>query len=498
MKHSEQIEQFKSWLDAHLNCEKTPKKNIFWLDTMKFLCGKFNSPEKYAPCFHVAGSKGKGSMTAFIGSILAAAGYRTGLYTSPHIRDFLERISSAKGFFDEKTYSESAAELMEGMELLKEEPFLKKRPATWFELMTLYSFLTFRRAHVDYSVFEVGLGGRLDATNVVAPLASLIGPIEREHTEFLGDTLEKIAFEKGGVIKENTPVVAAVQNPSVRKVLRKTAQEKNADLYFIEDEIKNMTVEFKKLSQCIHNNTNRKNIYSNNGIFFHTYSEVLNKKLMSISFSSRFFSRPIQVDMQMLGVHQAWNAAMAALATKIAIPSVTEDEIERGLADAFLPARFEICTAPAQFSGIPFLILDGAHTVNSVGVAVESMRKIGVLDENSNAQKTGITLLFACAADKDADDMTGLLAGCFDAVFLTVPGATKQSDPERLKKAFSNAGIQYDFTRDFNLQIKRALSFCSERNSVLFVTGSFYLISEVKSILSECPRLPESEHSPSA
>ena len=241
------LQKLESWIDSYLNFEKTPKKNIFWLDTMRFFCQKFGEPEQCAPCFHVAGSKGKGSVSTFIASILDEAGYTTGIYTSPHILDFIERISSATGAFKAEVYNNAVEELMKGVQSITQSELPAERPITWFELVTLFSFLVFRQAKVDYSVFEVGLGGRLDSTNVVHPLCSIITPIELEHTEFLGDTVEKIAYEKGGIIKENTPVVIAQQTPSVRAVFEKIAEEKHAPVVFLEDTITNLEYKIKNI-----------------------------------------------------------------------------------------------------------------------------------------------------------------------------------------------------------------------------------------------------------
>ena len=203
------IDVFLDWLSDYLNFELNPKKNIFWLDTIDFLCKRFDNPQDYAPCIHVAGSKGKGSVSKMIACILEEAGYNVGLYSSPHITDFRERICKPSGFFDESVYEEAIKEMIPNVDSIIDLP--GDRPITWFELVTLYAFLCFRKAKVNWSVFEVGLGGRLDTTNVIRPKICCITPIELEHTEFLGDTLEKIAAEKAGIIKNCTPVVIARQ-----------------------------------------------------------------------------------------------------------------------------------------------------------------------------------------------------------------------------------------------------------------------------------------------
>lgn len=453
MEKIDSIRTFESWLEPCLNFERTPEKNIFWLDTMRFLCDRFSRPESFAPCFHVAGSKGKGSISALIASILDAAGFRTGLYTSPHILDFVERVSSAKGPFQKEVYDRAVREITEGMRSVSKKELPGEREVTWFEFATLFSFLVFRQAKVDYAVYEVGLGGRLDSTNVVSPICACIGPIELEHTEYLGDTIEKIAAEKGGVIKENSVAVIAGQRPSVRKIFETIAAGKNARIIFIDELIGNLSFRIKNISGGI--------------------------PVMSVSFSSGIFARPIKTDMRLLGGFQAENAALAAVAVKTALPSITEDAIERGLAAASLPGRFEIIKKPSGFESVPFVVLDGAHTVSSVGFTMENMRRI--------FPSSPKILLFACAADKDAEGIAPLFKGEFDGIFLTRPGEAKRSDPRALAGAFDAAGLSYDCSDDYRTQIKNALGKAGEAGAPLLVTGSFYLVAEVKKILADFP-----------
>ena len=179
----------------------------------------------------------------------------------------------------------------------------------------------------------------------------------------------------------------------------------------------------------------------------------------------------------MVGSFQAENAALASLAVKIALPAVSEEIIEHGLSKAKLPARFEIILNPKGFENIPFLILDGAHTPNSVRFTMETMEQVfGKTEARS--------LLFACAADKDAKDIAPLFKGKFDSVFLTKPGNVKQADLNALAHAFDEAEIPYDLNEDFESQIKKALARANAKKSILLVTGSFYLVAEVKKILT--------------
>ena len=444
---------FENWLDSFLNFEKLPQKNMFWLDTMEYLAKLAGNPELSYPTFHVAGSKGKGSTSAFIASILEEAGLKTGLYSSPHIVNFLERITQNQNFLTQKTYEDAAEELKCLINCTDSKTFLKNRPITWFELVTLYSFLCFRKAKLDAAVFEVGLGGRLDATNVIKPKVCCIGPIELEHTEYLGDTLEKIAAEKGGIIKEKTPVFIAPQIPSVKEVFKSIASQKDAKIFFID--------EICKISTQIY-----------------TSSEKIKTKAV---ISSSFFSRPLTAELNLAGEFQAQNAALAALAVKTAFPEISEDIIEKGLSKTSLPARFELIKNPQNFSEIPYLVLDGAHTPKSIKLTLETIKNANIKID---------ALLFACAQDKHSKEIAELFSQSkvtdsknFQKIFLTVPGNVKKSDLSEVENSFASAGLAFDSDSDYKKQIEKVLDFCNSNKKTLLITGSFYLVAEVTKIL---------------
>ena len=442
------IEYFIDWLDSYLNFEKQPEKNIFWLDTIDYLCSRFDYPQNCAPCFHVAGSKGKGSVSRMIACILEEAGYSTGLYTSPHITDFRERICRASSFFESSIYEDTVKELIPNIESIIPENLPAERPITWFELVTLYAFLVFRRAKVDWAVYEVGMGGRLDSTNIIRPKLCCITPIELEHTEFLGDTLEKIAAEKAGIIKNCTPVIISrQQTESVKIILREKACTRYAPCYFVDDLIKDLSVSFDKI----------------------------NKK-MNIKLDSDVFDRPIQAKLSLLGKMQAENAAMAAFAVKKIFPNMNESVIERGLEKAVLPGRFEIINKVDGYENIQDVILDGAHTLNSIKLTLETL-------ESLYSDKK-INLLFACAADKDIKDISLQFRGRFNNIFVTKPGEIKKSDINSEIECFKSAGIDFTANPDYKAAIRDAFRVSSEQGNVLLVTGSFYLIAEVKKLLN--------------
>lgn len=446
---SQSLDKLQEWLDSYLNFEKLPQKNIFWLDTMEFLCQKMNNPHLALPTIHLAGSKGKGSTSVMVASILEAAGYKAGLYTSPHILDFSERVGTAFGPLPESVYQRATKLLMERIKSIPSEEMPGGRPLTWFELVTIFAFIAFKEGKLDWAVFETGLGGRLDATNVLQPKISVITPIELEHTEFLGDSLEKIATEKAGIIKAGTPVVIGPQKTEANRVLEAKAQEGGCQVYQV-----------SKLVEV---------------------TGKLEDTKMKVCLQSKMFSRPLVTNLSMLGDYQMWNAATAALTAKILLPNLTEEAIERGLSQAKLPGRFEV----VQWNKT-ILVLDGAHTPNSLSLSLKTFWEyFGAKKSNNQAAPLSIVqeikphLLFACAADKDVKTIARLFTG-FSPITLTRPGEEKQSNGELLQEAFCQAGQDFTYYQDFRQAIEKALNQAQKENAPLLVTGSFYLVAEVK------------------
>lgn len=435
------LADFEDWLNKFLNFEKTQKKNIFWLETMNFLCEKFNNPQNEIPCVHIAGSKGKGSTSVMIASILEEAGFKCGIYTSPHIIDFRERIKRPFSFFEDWVYEQAADELVCGIESILPEELPGQRAITWFELVTLYSFLCFKIAKVDYVVYEVGLGGRLDSTNIVKPLLSCIMPIELEHTEFLGNTVELIAEEKAGIIKKDIPVLISFQKyENVCEVFVKKCKNVETEYIFLDSLIKNIDYSFEN-SQ------------------------------MNFVFSSDLFSREIKTSLKLLGKVQAENACFASCAVKLINPNISEKNIEEGLSKAFISGRYELL----EYNGVPF-VLDGAHTPNSIRNTVETTKKI-FPDWN-------ITLLFGCASDKDIKDIIPLFDGFVSEVVITKPNFSRAIELEKLQALFNQLNIVCKVCEDSTEAIDLILHSPKTDKNLILVTGSFYLVSDVVSKLS--------------
>lgn len=450
---------FESWLESAANYEKQKKHGEFSLKTMALLANQLDNPQLDYDTIHVAGSKGKGSVSTMCSCILNMYGFSDGLYTSPHILDFLERISSSNGQFSKNLYEEAAAELVQFIENTSDE--LEKMnfsQASWFELITLFAFIVFKKAKVDCAVFETGLGGRLDATNILQPKVSIITPIELEHTEYLGDTISKIAFEKAGIIKMNTPVCSACQTAEAKKVIKKVSRKMHSPVYFLDETVKKIDCTFQNRQM---------NICIDFGDF------KLSRK------NPPLFSRPINTSMKLLGNIQAQNAALAALALKIAYPEITEEEIEKGLNNATLPGRFEIINYNYKSSKVT-IILDGAHTPNSIGLSIDTY--------NALFKDLRCSLLFACAYDKHIENIAPLF---FDKMntkpvsfCCTKPGENKPSDLVRLANAVEplckKHDVPYLLNEDYITAIDFALEKAAQADGILFVTGSFYLVAECK------------------
>ncbi len=450
------IQCLEEWLDSYLNFERTPKKGIFWLDTIKYLCERFENPQQSYKSVHIAGSKGKGSVSTMLSSIIKEHIGSCGLYTSPHILSLAERITNNQIFFDEKIYEEALKELIYKTESIIPENLPNNREITWFELVTLYGFLCFRKANLSWAVFETGLGGRLDSTNILLPELSVITPIELEHTEFLGNTIQEIAYEKAGIIKNNIPVCVSKQSKEALEIIKTKAQETNSEVFYIEDYVSKIDFKLPKITR---NNESK-------------------KMKVEISFN-KFFNRSIKTELSLIGKIQAENASLAALCAKIIFPEISEETIEKGLSKANLQGRFEIEDNPKNhFSKI---IFDGAHTVNSIRGTIDSFSKI--FDSQKNI------LVFGSALDKDVENIAEELikSDLFSKIFITKPGNVKQTDLEKVKQAFekkcNTENIQLEVQEDFEAILKKAYEDSSKENKHLLITGSFYLVAEAKKIL---------------
>ena len=456
---SSALDRFEQFAAGYLNFEKTPAKDSLWLEGMRYLCERLGNPQEGIPCVHVAGSKGKGSTAAMIACALKEAGYNVGLYTSPHVSHFVERIGGARRAFDESVYDRAVSQLIATIKD-SETSFPQGRRPTWFELATALCFLCFKEAGVDFAVYEVGLGGRLDSTNVVTPRCSCITGIEKEHTQWLGDTEEQIAREKAGIFKQGVPAVVFSPKPSLKEVFRQAAQETGCPLIFA-DEVYSSSAPVHKIIRS-----------PNSG-------KVCAIKT-DLTLSSPHLSRPLKLSLSLPGAFQAHNAACAAISLKQAIPNIDEGAIERGLSAASLSARFEVLSLEGTRWQNCTLVVDGSHTPSSVEHTLRTF-----FDAFPESDFPHPVLLFACARDKNVEAMVPLFKGKFKRTFLTTPGESPRADLDKTRLAFDRAGIPYTASLDCRKATSGALDEGATHGGVVLAAGSFYLAAAIKSFLNE-------------
>jgi len=437
-------DEFSLWLEKFINFERWANKEILNLKNMHLFASLWGHPESAYKSVHIAGSKGKGSVSIMLSSILKEAGYKVGLYTSPHVEDFRERVSCGGSFFSDEAYGKGYKKIIDFFEKnLKDNPSLDP---TWFEIVTMLAFVMFRDEKCEWAVFETGMGGRLDTTNILIPECSVICPIELEHCQYLGDTKEKIAKEKAGIIKEGKPVFCFEQETGVLEVFSDKAKKSHSSFYYLPDMIQDIKMK-----------------------------PSLDGLALSLSFSKSYdflssFTRPINCTLSFIDIVQGRNAALASVVAKYLIPSIKEDVIERGLACAWLPARFEL------YSRSPLVILDGAHTQKSIEYCVETYKK--------TIQEKCI-LLFACADDKDTTHIAPLFSDIVDKIYITIPGNFKKSNIKKVEEDFMHCykNFHINVSTDYQNIISMSYDEAKKRERPLLVTGSFYLVAEVKKII---------------
>jgi dihydrofolate synthase/folylpolyglutamate synthase len=404
---------------------------------MRILVKEFGFPYRSYVTIHVAGTKGKGSTASFIAGALTAHGYKTGLYTSPHVMSYMERFSISGFPVDESLVIEQVDRIREKVSLLIEADRSGVFPPTTFELLTLLAFLCFREAGCSHAVFEVGLGGRLDATNVIEPVASLITPIDLEHTDILGKTMEAIAAEKAGIIKPRIPVFSGFQKKEVRSVFEKISKEREAPLFFLEDEIERMT-----------------SVTSLDGT------------RVSLNLKGR---KQTDLGLSLLGDFQADNAALASLAINRVFPEVSDDEVKKGFLSVALPGRMEVVSTE------PPIVLDGAHTPLAVQRLIESFSKL--------FPEKGI-LVFGSVTGKDFRHMAEILSPFFKTIIVSRPDTERGSDPEAVFSTFKSMTDDCILEIDPGLAVKKAMV-ASDGKLPILVTGSFYLVEPIRKMLIE-------------
>jgi dihydrofolate synthase/folylpolyglutamate synthase len=392
----------------------------FGLENTFKLAALAGNPQEKLRFIHVAGTNGKGSTCAMFESIYRASGLRVGLFTSPHLVSFRERIQVNRQLISET----------EVVRLLQDlQPLLKQFPAdhhpTFFEVVTVMALKYFAEQKCDLVIWETGLGGRLDATNIVTPLASVITNIALDHQQWLGNTLEKIALEKAGIIKPGIPVVTATEEPEAFAVIKKIAKEKKAPL----KQIRN------------------------------SESGIRNPEL------------------GLLGEHQKLNAELALAVVEILqkqIP-VTGEQIHAGLAGVNWPGRLQLIQMPDGQK----ILLDGAHNVAGAKVLRAALEKYFPPGNG--------TLILGILRDKDWQHICDTLAPLMEKIFCVPVASDRTANPHELAAACRAANASSEVFVSKSLAEALAKIGEPRRKNFIVITGSLYLVGEVLELLGFSP-----------
>ena len=429
--YNQALDYLYSFVDYSLKKSSELAKANFNLERMRELMVLLGSPEQKYPILHVAGTKGKGSTSALMAAALTAAGKKTGLYTSPHLQDYVERIQ-----IDGRPVSHAG--LVELVEHVK--PHVAVVPQlTTFEITTAISLLYFAQQNVDAAVIEVGLGGRLDATNVVTPRVSIITSLSYDHMAVLGNTLALIAAEKAGIIKPGVPVVSSPQNEEALAVLEGVAKEQHAPLTLVGRDVVFEAGEHSLDGQTL---------------------TIMDRR------SPTPISKSVILRIPLLGQHQVANAATAYAALEISGLNVTDDAIRKGFAGVTWPCRFEIVRRE------PPVILDSAHNQDSFEKLVQTLEDYfpGRL----------VLLIFGSSEDKDIAGMLAALKGRLKLVLATKAVHPRAIEPEKIVETANRLGVLAETAASVDAALARALELAASGGEIVLSAGSMFVTAEVK------------------
>jgi len=420
----------------------------FDLAHMRILLAAMRDPERTFPSVLIAGTNGKGSTAATLASIFRESGLRTGLYTSPHLSRLNERIRVNGAEISDDEFAGLHGEVDALAERLVERKELPWHPS-FFEMMTAIAFAYFSRKKVDIAVLEVGMGGRLDATNVVEPLLSVIADISLDHQKFLGETVREIAREKAGIIRPGGVVVTLPQQPEANDVIGNTILDLDAVGVSAVQYVPPVTPNSAQYSVLGTQNSATRSEYP---------LQVMGKQIL--------------VQSPLVGRHQLRNVALAIAAAEEAgkkgIRGVSAESIERGIRETKWPGRFQIVP------GTPEIVLDVAH--NPAGAwALRS-----ALSERYEDRP--LVFVFGAMRDKAISEMTEILFPLAERVIATRPENPRAASPEEIQLAASRTGTEIEAIADVRGALDRARVMARAR-SVVVVTGSIYLVGEVMRLL---------------
>ena len=430
----------------------------FDLAHMRVLLAAIDHPERRFPSVLIAGTNGKGSTAATLASILRAAGLKTGLYTSPHLVRINERIQ----LNGEAISDESFAALQETVEGIAAR-LVKRGELPWhpsfFEMMTAIAFEHFAREHVEMAVLEVGMGGRLDATNVVEPLVSVITDISLDHQKYLGNTVGEIAREKVGILRASRAVVTLPQQPEANDVIGNTILEVGAQAVNAVPYVPSVS---PGSSQYLVPSTERRALSSEHPMFVYRYPlQVLGEEIL--------------IETALVGRHQLRNVALAIAAAvelnRQGFGKVTAKSIEKGVRETRWPGRFQVIAARPEW---PEIVIDVAH--NPAGAwALRS-----ALSERHDDRP--LIFVFAAMRDKAISEMTEILFPLAERVIATRPENPRAASAEEIRHAAARTGAEIEVEENVQKAVERARELASG-GAVIVITGSIYLVGEVMQII---------------
>jgi len=414
------------------------------LDTTKGLLSILGNSLREIPIVHLAGTNGKGSTSAMIASVMSEAGYRVGLYTSPHLVRFNERFKISGADISDEALCRVAAKVLEAAEKLKTKSGLE---ATFFEIATLMALLYFSEQDVDIAVMETGMGGRLDATNALTPIISVITGVAHDHNAYLGHSIEKIAAEKAGIIKKGVPLISGVMEAAPARVIEDTvkALKGRSPLRLGRD------FRYKGVS----------------GGSFDYYGLNLSLKGM---------------ESRLRGGHQHKNAAIALAVLESlrgAYPAINETSMREGLRRVNWPGRFE------SVSKSPAIILDCAHNPEGASALAEAIREYF-------PPPATMTLIAGISGDKDISGILSHLVPLARRVILTEAGIDRAAALTELRKAARALNKDCEEEPSVELAIGRALK-SLPADEIIVISGSIFVVGEARGFLCDRRSLPERE-----
>jgi dihydrofolate synthase/folylpolyglutamate synthase len=408
----------------------------FDLENISVLAQRLGRPDRAYPSAHIAGTNGKGSTAAFLESILRQAGFRTGLNTSPHLEKINERIRINGVEISDEAFAEALTRIQQVAEELLAQGQLRAHP-TYFECVTALAFDYFNRERIDFGVFEVGLGGRLDATNILTPVVSIITPVDFDHENFLGHSLREIAFEKAGILKPGVTAIVADQKPEAREVILARAREVGSPLI-------ETSSAFRIEDQSMQNGCIRARV-----------SEAASGASFDLA-----LNLPGRFQLQ-----NALNAVAAARYLNGRGFNLSKDAISRGIANAVWPGRLE------KVQSAPDVFFDGAHNPS----AARELAKF--LEENFAGCK--IWLIYGALRDKAVDEVAGLLFPHAAEVVLTEARTSRAISATQVAEIAAHHAASSSVIPDAETAFDRVLSLAAPGDAV-FVTGSLYLVGQLR------------------